>query len=106
MLERWVYPTVAGDCEDYALAKRRALTDAGWRTSVLLLSVVSQLNGEGHAVLLVRTDRGDLILDNQDEDIRRWNETPYLYVKRQSQQDPTRWVTISDDREVIATGTH
>jgi len=106
VLERWVYPIVAGDCEDYALAKRRALADAGWPTSVLLISVVSQLNGEGHAVLLVRTDRGDFILDNQDADIHRWNETPYLYLKRQSQEDPARWVTISDEREVIATSAH
>ncbi len=38
-------------------------------------------------MLLVRTDRGDLVLDNQDGRVLLWNETPYTYLKRQSQAD-------------------
>ena len=104
--ERWVYPSTAGDCEDYVLAKRRALALAGWPPSVLLISVVRQLTGEGHAILLVRTDRGDLVLDNQDGDIHLWNETPYIFVKRQSQEDAGRWVAINDDRTDFVTSAH
>jgi predicted transglutaminase-like cysteine proteinase len=104
--EYWTYPTVAGDCEDYALAKRRALIQAGWAASTLLISTVMQKSGEGHAVLMVRTDRGDLILDNQDGDIHLWNETPYTYLKRQSQQDSGRWVAIGDDRPVVVASAH
>ncbi len=81
------------DCEDYALAKRRALIEAGWPASTLLMSVVREANGDGHAVLLVRTDRGDLVLDNQDGAIRLWSETPYHFVKRQSQADAGQWWT-------------
>jgi predicted transglutaminase-like cysteine proteinase len=100
--ERWAYPDGQGDCEDFALAKRRALIEMGWAPSTLLMTVVRQANGEGHAVLLVRTDRGDLVLDNQDGRILLWNDTPYEFIKRQSQTDPRKWVGISDPRIVVA----
>ena len=54
--------------------------------------------GDGHAVLMVRTDRGDLVLDNQDSRVLVWNQTPYQYLKRQSQADASRWVDLVDDR--------
>lgn len=99
--EFWTYPTSGyGDCEDYVLAKRRALIDAGWHPSTLLISVVKQPDGSGHAVLVVRTDRGDLVLDNQDGAIRVWNETSYQYVKRQSQAHAGQWVDMIDDRTI------
>ena len=90
----------AGDCEDYALAKRRALIDAGWPASTLLMSVVKQADGEGHAVLLVRTDRGDLVLDNQVGTIDLWNQTPYKFIKRQSQANAGQWVDMIDGRDI------
>lgn len=98
--ELWTYPDGYGDCEDIALAKRAALIASGWDPSTLLMAVVRQSNGEGHAVLMARTDRGDLILDNQDGLIRLWSETPYQYLKRQSQANPAQWVDIIDDRVV------
>ena len=98
--ELWAYPDGFGDCEDIALAKRRALIEAGWNPSTLLMSVVRQPNGEGHAVLMARTDRGDLILDNQDGSIRLWSDTPYQFLKRQSQANPASWVDILDNRVI------
>src|SRR5690554_6240136 len=71
--EFWTYPTSGyGDCEDFALAKRAALIERGWHPGNLLISVVRQPDGIGHAVLMVRTDRGDLILDNQEGLIKVW----------------------------------
>jgi predicted transglutaminase-like cysteine proteinase len=100
--EYWTYPDSGyGDCEDIALAKRRDLITQGWQPSTLLMTVARQTNGEGHAVLMVRTDRGDLILDNQDSTIRLWNETPYHLLKRQSQANSSQWVDIADDRPII-----
>jgi predicted transglutaminase-like cysteine proteinase len=96
--EYWAYPDGYGDCEDFALAKRKALIDLGWDPSTLLMTVVRQPNGEGHAVLMVRTDRGDVVLDNQDGRVLLWNETPYTYLKRQSQADAGQWVDLKDDR--------
>ena len=99
--EFWTYPNGYGDCEDFALAKRRELINAGWPESVLLMSVVKQADGEGHAVLLVRTDRGDLVLDNQVGTIDLWSATPYKFIKRQSQADASQWVDMIDSREIV-----
>jgi len=97
--EYWAYPGDGyGDCEDFALAKRKALIAAGWNPSTLLVTVVREAKGTGHAVLMVRTDRGDLVLDNQDGRILVWNETPYTYLKRQSQADAGQWVDLVDPR--------
>lgn len=100
--EFWTYPSRGyGDCEDFALAKRRALIEAGWPASTLLMTVVRQANGEGHAVLTVRTDRGDLVLDNQVGLIHLWNETGYQFLKRQSQAHAGQWVDLLDDRPIL-----
>nr|WP_321444094.1 transglutaminase-like cysteine peptidase [uncultured Cohaesibacter sp.] len=96
--ELWTYPAGAGDCEDYALLKRRMLINAGWPETALLITVVKQINGDGHAVLTVRTDRGDLILDNQDPRILPWDKTPYHYIKRQAALQPSAWIAIDDPR--------
>ena len=98
--ERWAYPRTAGDCEDYALLKRKMLIDAGFSPSDLLITVVLQPNGEGHAVLTVRTDRGDFILDNMRNKVMLWADTEYTYLKRQSANDPSRWVKLQDGRAV------
>ncbi|MCV6546252.1 MAG: transglutaminase-like cysteine peptidase [Cohaesibacter sp.] len=100
--EFWTYPGAAGDCEDYALLKRRILINAGWPETALLMTVVKQANGTGHAVLTVRTDRGDLILDNQDPRILPWNKTPYRYIKRQASLNPSSWTSIKDNRTTLA----
>ncbi|MGE4372165.1 MAG: transglutaminase-like cysteine peptidase [Xanthobacter sp.] len=95
--EHWSYAdTGLGDCEDYVLEKRRALIEMGWPASVLLITVVRDHNGDGHAVLTVVTDKGDLILDNQENAILPWKETGYRYVKRQSYEDPNKWVFLGE----------
>ncbi|WP_406682126.1 transglutaminase-like cysteine peptidase [Rhodobium gokarnense] len=101
--EYWTYPTTEGDCEDYVLLKARILADRGWPKSALLITVVRDTAGDGHAVLTVRTDRGDFVLDNQVGAVLPWNETEYRYVKRQSETDSARWKRITDNR-VTAVG--
>lgn len=103
--ERWAYPVDGkGDCEDYVLAKRKALIERGWPASVLLITVVRDREGDGHAVLTVITDRGDLILDNQEAEILPWYDTGYRYVKRQSQGDPALWVSLGEGRSPPVVG--
>ncbi len=99
--EYWTYPDGRGDCEDIALEKQRELVAAGWDPSTLLMTVVRERDGNGHAVLMVRTDRGDVVLDNQDGRVLLWKDTAYEYIKRQSQSDPGKWVDRSDDRATI-----
>lgn len=96
--ERWAYPRSVGDCEDFALLKRKMLIDRGFAASDLLITVVLQPNGEGHAVLTVRTDHGDFILDNMRNKVMLWSETEYTYLKRQSSDHPGRWVKLQDGR--------
>ena len=98
VLERWEYPRLVGDCEDYVLEKRRELIGSGWPESALLITVVRDETGSGHAVLTVRTNRGDVVLDNKTEKIQLWTETAYTYLKRQSTRDPNTWDLIEDSR--------
>ena len=92
--EYWTYPTTKGDCEDYVLLKRRILIERGFPESTLLITVVRDENDEGHAVLTVRTDRGDFILDNKRREVMRWVDTPYTFIKRQSEKNPLVWISL------------
>lgn len=105
VVERWSYPDDGyGDCEDYALLKRRILIESGWPREALLLTVVRR-EGEGHAVLTVTTDKGDYVLDNINSDVLLWSNTSYRFIKRQSQYDPNVWVSLGDSAPAIATAT-
>lgn len=93
--EVWAYPVDGvGDCEDYVLEKQRELANLGVSMSNLLITVVRKPDGEGHAVLTLRTDAGDFVLDNLSDDVRGWKETGYRYLKRQSSSDTGRWVSV------------
>ena len=106
VVERWSYPNDGyGDCEDYVLLKRRMLMQAGWPRQALLITVVRDKRGDGHAVLTVKTDKGEFILDNQNEDVLLWSDTGYRFVKRQSQNDPNNWLALGDPRPATSTAT-
>lgn len=96
-VERWALPLDRGDCEDLVLLKRRLLAKAGWPTGSLLITTVQERGVEGHhAVLTVRTDRGELILDNQTPEILFWYETNYRFLARQSITDPNVWMSFAE----------
>ncbi len=100
--EVWVYPLDVGDCEDYVLAKRLDLfLHAGIPLSDLLITVVRKPDGEGHAVLTVRTDRGDYILDNLNDTVKPFEKTGYTYLKRQATNHTGRWVTIRSQNDAL-----
>ena len=94
--EVWSYPANKGDCEDYVLLKRKLLMKAGFAEGNLLITVVRQQDGSGHAVLTVATDQGDFVLDNLRGEVRLWNDTGYAFLKRQSSGNSGRWVGIDD----------
>lgn len=108
-VEHWTYPVSGkGDCEDYVLLKKRRLVELGWPSASLLITVVRDEVGEGHAVLSVKTHRGDLILDNKHSSILAWSSTPYTFIKRQSATDPRKWdslVPLRDGPNIAASGT-
>lgn len=105
--EYWTIPDKYGDCEDYALLKRKILIERGWPPSALLLTVVRDEYGDGHAVLTARTSQGDYILDNKVSDVRIWGATPYQYVMRQSYVNPRVWVSLEEmlvDQPLVMSG--
>lgn len=99
--EYWAYPVTAGDCEDFALLKRRILIQRGFSPSNLLMTVVRKPDGEGHAILTLRTAQGDYELDNLEDDVKVWYQTPYTYIKRQASYNSGRWVTIENGRDIV-----
>jgi predicted transglutaminase-like cysteine proteinase len=104
--EVWSYPAGQGDCEDYALEKRRQLMAIGVPSGDVLMTVVRQPNGDGHAVLTVRTSLGDFVLDNLETHIAAWEDTPYTFLKRQSEYNSGVWVKITDDRAESVASIH
>jgi predicted transglutaminase-like cysteine proteinase len=54
-----------GDCNKFALGKRRELVERGWPREALSLATATTERGEGHLVLVAHTDEGDLVLDNR-----------------------------------------
>ncbi|MDP4026724.1 transglutaminase-like cysteine peptidase [Methylobacterium sp. NEAU 140] len=97
VVDRWDFPDDGfGDCEDYQLLKRRMLAERGLPRRALLMTVVIDEIDEGHAVLTVRTDRGDFILDNKTDAIRNWRRTGYSFVKRAGQDGPA-WVALDKE---------
>lgn len=100
--EWWAYPdSRGGDCEDFALAKQKLLIERGWAPENLLIAVVREWNGDGHAVLVVKTDRGEFVLDNKNWEVVAWQDAPYQWIKRQSRERPYIWVNL--DRRTMRT---
>ncbi|MCC0807329.1 transglutaminase [Methylobacterium sp. W2] len=103
VVDRWDFPDDGfGDCEDFQLLKRRMLVERGLPRRALRMTVVIDDIGEGHAVLMVRTDKGDLILDNKTAAILSAPRTGYTYVKREG-QDGMAWVSLNGVASPVAT---
>jgi predicted transglutaminase-like cysteine proteinase len=57
------------------------------------MTVVVDEEGSGHAVLMVRTDRGEFILDNKRNTVLPWQQTGYVYIMREG-ADGDAWVSL------------
>jgi predicted transglutaminase-like cysteine proteinase len=107
--EWWALPTLRadgtgkGDCEDYALLKRQILIKRGWPINSVLMTVVRDEKGDGHAVLTARTAQGDFILDNKATDVRLWSRTDYKFIMRQSYLNVKVWMSL-DPKETVSPG--
>jgi len=93
--EYWALPTQhGGDCEDYALYKKRELIRLGIPPEQLLIAAVLDKQRRIHAVLVVRTGSQDLVLDNLTSRIVPWNRTGYTFLRLQDPDQPSRWVAV------------
>jgi len=92
--DRWDFAEDGyGDCEDFQLVKRKRLIEKGLPRRALRMTVVVDQASEGHAVLMVRTTSGDLVLDNKTSAVLPWRETGYWFIKR---EDGLAWVSLVD----------
>jgi predicted transglutaminase-like cysteine proteinase len=94
VVDTWGFPDDGkGDCEDFQLLKRRILAEGGLPRRAMRMTVVIDELGEGHAVLVIRTNQGDYVLDNKTSSVLPWHRTGYVYIKRES-QDSVGWVSL------------
>jgi len=87
----WTINPARGDCEDYAITKRARLLEMGLPASALLIATAKTEDGGPHAVLVVRTDEGDYVLDSRKVNVMRWDYLRYHWVARTSPKDPKVW---------------
>jgi predicted transglutaminase-like cysteine proteinase len=89
----WQVDPKHGNCHDYALTKRQHLIQLGLPPSALHLAYAKTQTGEGHAVLLVVTDQGELVLDNLAGRILPKSQTGLRFISA-STANPLQWVAI------------
>ncbi len=71
----WIIPESGrGDCEDYALLKRKRLMEAGFNPGDLRMATCWTETGGYHAVLVVVSEDGSWwVLDNRYPDAMPWS---------------------------------
>ena len=93
--ESWSLPTErGGDCEDFVLLKKRELIGRGFPAQALLIATALDRQRRGHAVLIVRTHAGDLVLDNVTDGVKKWSDTGYIFLRMQNPASPNRWINV------------
>jgi predicted transglutaminase-like cysteine proteinase len=92
--DTWQADVKSGDCEDYVLTKRKRLIELGWSPNALRIAVTYTPSNSGHAVLVVSTSQGDLVLDNRQNAVLNWRDTDLRWVKIQSPENPLKWNEI------------
>lgn len=94
--EYWTIPTDGyGDCDDYALTKRKALMARGFPKRALRVAIVMSERSGRHAVLVVVTDKGDFILDNLTNAILERRQSDYAWIEQQDAKNPLSWVSLT-----------
>lgn len=100
--EKWLISPQYGDCNDYAVTKRHKLLSKGWPSRALLLAHVVVPSGEHHLVVVVRTDKGDLVLDNLSANLRTPAKTGYEWVRVESPANPKYWSKVASPAAEVA----
>jgi predicted transglutaminase-like cysteine proteinase len=103
--DNWRLPLLsgprAGDCKDYVLEKRRALIEGGLSAANLSIAIVVTPRGEPHAILLVTTDQGELVLDSLSDWVRPWRKVNYRWISRQAPGHQLQWISLTPPEQGI-----
>lgn len=93
--EYWALLTKkGGDCEDFALSKKKAFIERGAVPESLLVATVLDRQRNAHAVLVLLTDQGDYVFDNLTSTVKRWNKTGYFFLRIQDPEAPWKWQAV------------
>ncbi|MFK3781082.1 transglutaminase-like cysteine peptidase [Agrobacterium sp. NPDC089420] len=92
--DEWKLNPASGDCDDYAVTKRQRLLRAGWPSGALRIATARTPTGIGHAVLVVSTSQGDLVLDNRTNVVKPWKSVDLKWIKIQSHENPRVWLKL------------
>jgi predicted transglutaminase-like cysteine proteinase len=104
VVEYWATPLSSGlanpqgDCEDYVLEKRKALLAEGLPARALSIAVAMTPSNILHVVLLVSTDRGELVLDSLTPWIVSWDNTGYRWIKREKDGAALDWISLAVEK--------
>ena len=95
VIDKWLLPLAGkGDCEDFALLKKKRLIDAGIAPSDALMAVVLDRGSETHVVLVLRTPSGEYVLDNLTPSMLRIDATDHVFIAMQKPANPSRWELV------------
>lgn len=84
----------SGDCEDYSITKYYALRALGFPIDDLrIVILVDRIRGLAHAVLTVKLDNDEFVLDNQANVVMSHHRYRH-YDPQYSVNETTRWVHI------------
>lgn len=92
--DEWKLNPASGDCDDYAVTKRQRLLRAGWPSGALRIATARTPSGIGHAVLVISTTQGDLVLDNRTNVVKPWKAVDLKWIKIQSHENPRVWLKL------------
>ncbi|MFC6640001.1 transglutaminase-like cysteine peptidase [Sulfitobacter sediminilitoris] len=93
--EKWTLPSRrGGDCEDIALLKKLELIRKGVAPNKLLIATALDRKLRPHAVLVFRSDHGDLVLDSAHGKILAWADTGYTFLRMQDPSNPRKWQAL------------
>lgn len=92
----WKIGGNTGDCEDYALTKRSILIKAGLSSSAARIAVGTTRSGEKHAVLIVDTATGQVVLDNRSDKIHPIGASGLRFDEIQSAVNPRIWLKVQN----------
>jgi predicted transglutaminase-like cysteine proteinase len=98
----WDPLMMQGDCKTYAARKALELLERGWPASALRIATAfiddgSSQQNSYHAVLLVDTDRGTMVLDSRYPTLRPWDELSYRWMTTQARGLGDKWVWLAAD---------
>src|SRR6185312_14020563 len=98
----WDPLAAVGDCKTYSAATALALLQHGWPAGALRIATAfvndgSAQQGASHAVLLVDTDKGTIVLDSRQAGPRPWESLRYIWLSAEIPDGHGSWNLLTTD---------